>query len=136
MAIDLTWVQAAVIDRLVARNVAGGRVYDDVDFDTTTGAGTYVEVSFGLDVYEDTSGEDDNSRHGLTFFLTLDVFNEQPGFKPIYQTVAAIRAALNRLEFMAGETHCISWVDGVTYLKMDDGATRHGVVRLRISCRN
>jgi len=130
MAVDMAAIQTYVYGRLVARNVAAGRIYEEVPFDVTTGDGPYVEFVDGLDLDEDVS-----LSSGIEHLMTLNVWDEQPSALPIKRIVQTIRTALHAKSFPVADMDCISWVDSAQYFKPSDGTTRQAVVRLRIICR-
>lgn len=130
MSIDLFAIQAEMFDRMIAAQVANGRVYDDVPASVTTGGGAYVEIAGGLDIEDDTTLSD-----GIEHIMTLHAWSQYRGRKELKATVADLRACLHRLAFTAGGADCICFMDTVTYLDGADGATRQAVIRLRVLCR-
>lgn len=131
MPLNTTGAQARVISLLIAAQVAGGRVYDDVPASIKTGRNTpYVEIANTRSVNEDSSGSD-----GLEYVMTLNIWSEHKGFKEVNDVADAIRAALHRQAFWVGNMNVIVFFDDVLNTEGADGATRQGIVRLRLMCR-
>lgn len=133
MTVVDTWeVQKAVYAKLVADNVAGGRV-----FDRRTDNVAFPNVSFGaaIDLNDDTMDSD-----GITHTLTIDIWDEprnsgdNHGFKNVKQEKAAIRASLHQQKLtVTGLASCICFVTGGP--DFTDGLSRHSVLRVECKCR-
>lgn len=127
--VDLSLVQKAVYDKLIADNVASGRVYDSAPSNVTF---DYVEIGPAVDVEDDTS-----DGQAIEHNMTVDAWSRSHrGRKAVKDLVGAVRTSLHRANLtVAGLSSCLTWVDGATYQSDPDGVTEHGIVRVRLMSR-
>lgn len=131
-AIDTWPVQVAIVDLLQAdeglMTLAGGRVHDEVPAEPIY---PYVSLGPSLDVSDRTSDGD-----GIESTVQIDIWSRQGSFKEARAISAAIRTVLDCQSLLVtGLSSCISHVIGANYLRDPDGVTRHGVLRVRLNCR-
>lgn len=129
MTPDLQAVAAAVRNRLIARSVAGGVVFDEVPEQTEP---PYIEIGESVDVEDDTTLSD-----GIEHTLTLRAWSRNyKGHGEIRQMARDVRRALHREDLsVAGLSSCICFVDGANYLTDPDGVSHQAVIRCRLMCR-
>lgn len=126
-------VQAAIFTRLSAA-VSSAAIYDDVpDMRDGQPDDLYPYVVIGEDV--STAWDTDNST-GSTVLITLHVFSRYQGKKQAKTIMAEIYTALHRQAANLSATgydfiDCL--LDFSQVLDEDDGATRHGVCRYRVT---
>lgn len=122
-------LQVALVDRLLAdeavKSFVDARVYDDVPQNT---AFPYVVVG------DDTSIDwSQDCSLGAESTITIHVWSRYSGRKEAKQIMTAIYETLNRKELtISGAQNVICHFDYEDTFLDPDGATRHGVIRLRL----
>ena len=126
-------IQAALYTRLVTSSI-GASIYDDVpDLPEGQPFSDFPYIVLGNDVSEPWDTDD---TLGETYVCTIHAFSRYQGKKEIKEIVAAIYTALHRQAANLSATG-YRFVDCLyEYSEIfddDDGATRHGVCRYRIT---
>jgi len=118
-------LQKAIYDALIAANIAGGRVYDDIPENPIF---PYLLIGESVEQSDDGTGTS-----GSDSVETIHVWSRQRGFKETKNITGQIYDALHqkKLSVNGRDTAHTFW-DGSLTRRDSDGITRQGIVRIRV----
>lgn len=127
MSLDLTNVQKALYDALIAADICDGRVHDG-DQGQGQAQAPYVEIGEW-----DIQADDAQVLEGLDCVATLHIWSKARGAKETQQVADAIRDALHRQPLTITGMDCMDVQVGSTSIQRDpDEIHRHGALRVTI----
>lgn len=121
-------LQFAIVDRLVATGLAGGRIYDDVPPKerriADTGA-AWPYVSMGP---SDELSDDADCIDSFEITFQVDCWSADVGYTEVRELANAVRRALDDEDFQLAENAMVSFRHRITRYMRDDAKTSHAAM--------